>query len=76
MYDMTSSNTLKNIDTITVYKPFVENVYNVWYEGPVKFKVIDMYHASQKNKYRVFISVHVTLGIIESEVRIIKRFLL
>ena len=76
MYDMTSSNTLKkHPDTITVYKPFVENVYNVWYEGPVKLKVIDMYHASKKNKYRVFISGDRPLGIIESEVKNNKKIL-
>lgn len=69
LYDMTSSSTLrKNHDTITVYKPFVKNEYSVWYEGPVKLKVIDMYHATQKNKYRVFISGDRPLGIIKTEV--------
>ncbi|NLM11147.1 MAG: hypothetical protein GX213_10335 [Clostridiaceae bacterium] len=77
MYDMTSSSTLrKNPDTITVYKPFVKSEYNVWYEGPVKLKVIDMYHATQKNKYRVFISGDRPLGIIKTEVSNGKKILI
>lgn len=77
MYDMTSSSTLrKHPDTITVYKPFVNNEYNVWYEGPVKLKVIDMYHASQKNKYRVFISGDRPLGIIKTDVQNGKKILI
>lgn len=70
LYDMTSSSTLrKHPDTITVYKPFVNSEYNVWYEGPVKLKVIDMSHAAQKNKYRVFISGDRPLGIIKTDVQ-------
>ena len=76
MYDMTSSSVLKkNPDTITVYKPFVKNEYNVWYEGPVKLKVIDMYHATQKNKYRVFISGDRPLGVIKTEIQNGKKIL-
>lgn len=69
LYDMTSSSTLrKHPDTVTVFKPFVKNEYNVWYEEPVKLNVIDMNQASQKNKYRVFISGDRPLGIIKTEV--------
>ncbi len=76
MYDMTSSSTLKkHPDIITVYKPYVENEYNVWYEGPVKLKVIDMYHANEKNKYRVFISGDRPLGIVKTEVKNGKKIL-
>jgi len=76
LYDMTSSSTLrKHPDTITVYKPFVNSEYNVWYEGPVKLKVIDMNHAMQKNKYRVFISGDRPLGVIKTDVQNGKKIL-
>jgi len=54
----------------------VKSEYNVWYEGPVKLKVIDMYHATQKNKYRVFISGDRPLGIIKTEVSNGKKILI
>lgn len=76
MYDMTSSSTLrKHPDIITVYKPNVKNEYNVYYESPIKMKVIDMSHADKKIKYRVFISGDRPLGIIKTEVENGKKLL-
>ncbi len=69
MYETTGSSNLKrNPDTITVYKPFTKNEYNVYYSSAIKMKVIDMSHADKKVKYRVFLSGDRPLGIIKTEV--------
>lgn len=76
MYETTGSSNLKrNPDTITVYKPFTKNEYNVYYSSAVKMKVIDMSHADKKIKYRVFLSGDRPLGIIKTEVANGKRIL-
>jgi hypothetical protein len=53
----------------------VKNEYNVYYESPIKMKVIDMSHADKKIKYRVFISGDRPLGIIKTEVENGKKLL-
>ena len=69
MYETTGSSNLKrNPDTITVYKPFTKNEYNVYYSSAIKMKVIDMSHADKKVKYRVFLSGDRPLGIIRTDV--------
>ncbi len=69
MYETTGSSNLKrNPDTITVYKPFTKNEYNIYYGSAIKMKVIDMSHADKKIKYRVFLSGDRPLGIIKTDV--------
>ena len=69
MYETTGSSNLKrNPDTITVYHPFTQNEYHVYYGSGIKMKVIDMSHADKKNKYRVFLSGDRPLGIIKTDV--------
>ncbi|MFM1654189.1 DHHW family protein [Brevibacillus sp. B_LB10_24] len=43
-------------DTIVLYKPFMQHEYVVYYQGPLKMKLLDKYHADKKNKYRIFLS--------------------
>ncbi|MGE5473808.1 MAG: DHHW family protein [Ignavibacteriales bacterium] len=59
----------KNPDTITLYKPFIKNDYNIFYDGPLKMNLLDMNHAEKKNKYRIFLSGDRPLGIIKTEVK-------
>lgn len=69
MYETTGSSNLKrNPDTITVYHPFTQNEYHVYYGSGIKMKVIDMSHADKKIKYRVFLSGDRPLGIIKTDV--------
>lgn len=69
MYETTGSSNLKcNPDTITVYKPFTKNEYNVYYSSAIKMNVIDMSHADKEIKYRVFLSGDRPLGIIKTDV--------
>lgn len=77
MYETTGSSNLKrNPDTITVYHPFTQNEYHVYYGSGTKMKVIDMSHADQKNKYRVFLSGDRPLGIIKTDVGNGKKILI
>ncbi|MBP7174596.1 MAG: hypothetical protein KBA53_00065 [Thermoclostridium sp.] len=76
MYETTGSSNLKrNPDTITVYKPFIKNEYNIYYGSAIKMKVIDMSHADKKIKYRVFLSGDRPLGIIKTDVANGKKIL-
>ncbi|NLO40568.1 MAG: hypothetical protein GX115_14005 [Ruminiclostridium sp.] len=76
MYETTGSSNLKrNPDSITVYKPFTENEYNIYYGSAIKMKVIDMSHADKKIKYRVFLSGDRPLGIIKTDVANGKKIL-
>jgi hypothetical protein len=67
-YSMTLSSKLST-DTIWLYKPFTKHEYYVYYQGPMKMNVLDMAHASQKNKYRIFLSGDRPLGKIITEVK-------
>lgn len=68
-YSATLNKNLKNHpDVITYYKPFVEHEYTVFYQGQLKMSVIDLKQASQKNKYRIFMSGDRPLGQITTSV--------
>lgn len=43
-------------DTIVFYKPFIKHRYTVHYTGSLDMPLIDLSHASKKNKYRIFLS--------------------
>ncbi|WP_248928457.1 DHHW family protein [Paenibacillus hamazuiensis] len=57
-YSATLSKKLeKEPDTIVLYKPFVSHEYAVHYSShPSRMDLLDMSHASRKNKYRIFLS--------------------
>lgn len=49
LYASTLNKTLEATpDTIVFYKPFVEHEYVVHYSGPLKMKLLDLYHADKK----------------------------
>lgn len=57
LYSSTLSKKLKAApDTIVVFKPYVKHKYVVHYSGPLRMQLLDMHHASKKNKYRIFLS--------------------
>jgi hypothetical protein len=43
-------------DTIVYYKPIVPHRYFVHYTGSMEMPLIDLSHATKKNKYRIFLS--------------------
>ncbi|MFK7692339.1 DHHW family protein [Paenibacillus sp. HJGM_3] len=43
-------------DTVVYYKPNVSHRYVVHYSGPLEMPLLDLSHASKKNKYRIFLS--------------------
>lgn len=59
----------KNPDTIVLYKPFTKHEYHIYYDGPLKMNLLDMNHATKKNKYRIFLSGDRPLGIIKTDVK-------
>jgi hypothetical protein len=54
-------------DRIVLYKPYLKHEYDVYYKGPLKMKLLDLNHASKKNKYRIFLSGDRPLGRISTE---------
>lgn len=63
-------------DTIYYYKPFIKHEYRVYYEGSLKMNLLDMSHATKKNKYRIFLSGDRPLGKITTEVQNGKKILI
>lgn len=67
-YSATLNNKLKNNpDTIHYFRPFAKHEYNIYYEGAMRMSLLDMSHAKQKNKYRIFLSGDRPLGRIVTE---------
>lgn len=70
LYSITLDKKVKESpDTIYLYKPFIQNEYHIYYEGPLKMNVLDMSHASKERKYRIFISGDRPWGRIRTEVK-------
>ncbi|MDQ1913786.1 DHHW family protein [Paenibacillus sp. GD4] len=64
-----------NPDTITVYHPPVQTEYTVHYTGPLTLPLLDMGHATRKNKYRIFLSGDRPWGVIRTDAERTKRLL-
>jgi hypothetical protein len=68
-YSATLSKRLaKEPDTIRLYRPYVKCDYYVHYQGPLKMEILDMTHATKRNKYRIFLSGDRPWGQISTEI--------
>jgi len=69
LYNRTLSKAVKaNPDTVEIFKPFVENTFNIHTKGGsvIEYDVINMYWENSSNKYMVFLSGDNPLSIIDT----------
>lgn len=56
-------------DTVTIYKPFISQEYQVFYDDAVTLDLLDMSYAEQNGKYGIFLGGDHPLGRIKTAIK-------